>query len=132
MRCKCGNVIEPSATGRPRKWCTDCRPARTTVRDGGPSSVVGLPSTPDAEPGPLERAALAELGAVSRVDTLAGAAVLDLARSLDHGLHTGSQRAALHARLLDARRVALEGASRPSDAVDELQQRRRALRGRTA
>ncbi len=132
MRCKCGNVIEPSATGRPRKWCTDCRPVRTTVKGDQPAALAAVVVPPDAEPGPLERAALAELGAVDRVETLAGAAVLDLARSLDQGLHTGSQRAALHARLLDARRVALEGASRKADSVDELQQRRRALRGRTA
>ncbi|MGH3679586.1 MAG: hypothetical protein ACRDT2_04910 [Natronosporangium sp.] len=71
---------------------------------------------------------MAQLAAVGRGATLEGALVLKLARDLDQGGHTGSQTAALAARLMDATKVALAGAAPEADVIDELKARRDAKR----
>jgi hypothetical protein len=88
-----------------------------------PSEVVEL--APERELGDLEARALATLTMAGRERTLEGGLVLKLARDLDRGGHSGSQTAALAARLMDATKVALSGAKPEPDGLDELADRRR-------
>ena len=73
-----------------------------------------------------------ELESRGVLDTPQGEHVLMLATLLATGGHTTSGAATLSRELRAAREDALRFARKAADAVDELQQRRRALRGRTA
>lgn len=116
-RCpECKRQFRPRK-GTRRLYCETCRPPRErALADVDP---IG-PDIPTA-PGRIEARALAELTQAGRHETLEAEVVLHLARQLDQGKHTGSQTAALVARLLDARGAAMHGAAPPVlDVVDEL------------
>ena len=110
--------------------CPDCNPPRVKSEPAGlesasnepTASVTGLLNAPVM--GLLEAQTLADLQAVERHLTTAGAAALHVARQLDAGGHSGSQTAALIARLLDAVEKAMAGARPVADALDELRDRR--------
>lgn len=67
-----------------------------------------------------------QLEDVERLDTPEGALVLHLATLFATGDHTASGAAALSRELRAAMEVALRGAARQDDAIDELTARRRA------
>lgn len=106
-------------TGSRRKWCPECRPPQAK---GKPAAVADLPV--EREPGPIEAQAIRELDEAGVRATLAGASVLDLARALDNGTHTGSQRATLHDRMLRAAAEAKLQAKPAGTSLDELRARR--------
>ncbi|MFI0897075.1 hypothetical protein [Streptomyces sp. NPDC020983] len=90
------------------------------------------PSERAPERGPLESAALAELEAVGRAETLAGGVVLALARRIDQAGpdDTGSGFAALTKELRASLAAAVAGAEQ-SDDIDRLRrQREEKRRGR--
>lgn len=127
LRCRtCRNKFTP-ARGTNRVNCYTCRPSR--LRTPAAADVVSLPVAEPTERGELETATFAELAGRGRQSTTAGVLALTIARSIDHGGHTGSQVAALAARLLDAAAVALKGAPKAADGVDELQEMRKRIRG---
>jgi len=109
--------------GSRRIWCEKCRPP---VVKSAP--VVQLDIGDQPARSPLEQSAFLELAAVGRQDTPRGLLYLGLCRQFEAGGHTGSQMAALSARILEAQRAALEGAPRPGDVVDDLQARRNRAR----
>ena len=96
---------------------------------------VAPPPPPDDRPrgpGPLESAALAELEAVGRAETLAGGVVLALARRIDQAGpdDTGSGFAALTKELRASLAAAVAGAE-TADEVDKVRrQREEKRRGR--
>ena len=108
-------------TSSRRRFCDTCSPSRPRAKA---MSVADLPV--DREPGPIEASAVRELTAAGVLDTLAGAQVVDLARSLDAGTHTGSQRAALHDKLAKIAADARAQGKPASSGLDELRARRAA------
>jgi hypothetical protein len=126
--CSCGERFEakrPSA-----KYCSDRCRKRAQRSPGATGTIVALgvaqrpPDQPEkaGEPGSLETAARAELEAVGRADTVAGAVVLALARRLDAAspAETGAAFAALAKELRAALVAAVAGAERAADPIDEL------------
>jgi hypothetical protein len=122
----CKRRFRQNRGGRPRKACFECRPVR--VRSEA-SPVAVVPDGVEPARGELEQATFAELAGRGRQETTAGVLALTIARSIDRGGHTGSQVAALAARLLDASAVAVKGAPKAADAVDELQAMRDRIKG---
>lgn len=120
------------AKRRTAKYCSDRCRVQAQRKEKGPlnGTVVafGVTQVPRGEPesGPLETAALAELAAVDRAETLAGAVVLALARRLDAAGadDTGSSYAALSKELRAALVVAVAGAEQAADPIDELRKQR--------
>ncbi|MFI0718912.1 hypothetical protein [Streptomyces sp. NPDC021224] len=106
-------------------------------RDEGKVIAFGLAAVPPPserapERGPLEAAALSELEAVGRAETLAGGVVLALARRIDQAGpdDTGSGFAALTKELRASLAAAVAGAEQ-SDDIDRLRrQREEKRRGR--
>lgn len=125
LRCKTCKERFTRIQGSRRIHCETCRPPRT--RSPAPAEVVDLaPKRPRRQLGELEEQTLADLHAAGCAQTTEGALALYLARQLDTGGHTGSQTAALAARLMDAKTRAVAGAKPKDDFVDELRRRREA------
>lgn len=81
---------------------------------------------PPARPSGLVETYRKQLEAADRLDTPEGALVLHLATLFVAGEHTASGAASLSRELRAAMEVALRGAARKDDAIDELTARRRA------
>ncbi|MFI9817585.1 hypothetical protein [Saccharothrix variisporea] len=94
--------------------------------------MIKLPTTPAPEPDttasvpPLVATYRERLEVAGRLDSPEGAHVLLLASLLTGGAHTASGAAALSRELRAAMEVALEGAPREPDKLDELAARRAA------
>jgi hypothetical protein len=121
--------------GSRRRRCETCSPSRLRSRAGDvvKPAVRPLHGPEDAGPevramGPIESAVLRELQARDRAETVQGQVALKLAAELEARTHSGSQSAALAGRLMEAQAAALRGAPRERDAVDQLEERRRARR----
>jgi hypothetical protein len=123
----CGEVIPPQqGSARPRKYCTTCRPPR----DRKNPRVIDLPDRDEPKSRPV-RASLVEtyrrqLEDAERLDTPDGALVISLATLFESGDHTASGAASLSRELRAAMEVALRGAAKQGDSIDELTARRRA------
>jgi hypothetical protein len=122
----CDEEIPPQqGSARPRKFCTSCRPPR----DRKNPRVVEMPKPSDkssvASPALVE-SYRKQLEDVERLDTPDGALVLHLATMFAAGDHTASGAAALSRELRAAMEVALRGAAKQDDSIDELTSRRRA------
>lgn len=137
----CGDPFE--AQRKTAKYCSDrCRvqAQRRAGSDKGTGKVIafGIAAVPPPaeqvrELGLLEAAALAELEAVGRAETLAGRVVLALARRIDQAGpdDTGSGFAALTKELRASLAAAVAGAEK-ADGIDRVrQQREEKRRGRT-
>lgn len=127
---KCKAVIPPQqGSARPRKYCTKCSPPRNRPNP----RVIHLPA---GEPGstdvvqPVEAPLVAmyrkRLETAEQVETPEGAHVLYLAALLVAGEHTASGAASLSKELRAAMELAVKDAPREPDAIDELEERRRA------
>lgn len=115
----CGRAY--TAQRRTSKFCSSgCR-----VRFGRgarkPAEVVALGRHSD---GPLEGAALVELGAAERTATAAGQAALALARRIDTDRDTGAAVAALTREFRATMAEAKSGARLALSPLDELRARR--------
>lgn len=120
LRCKQCHQRFSRLQGSRRLYCETCRPPRTRA-------VVELPGAP-SRPGAIESTTLADLERVERVDTIEGQALLALARDAD--TLTGAARVAAVRGIMALKPVAFEGtAPRDRDRLDELADRRAALRG---
>lgn len=125
----CGGEIEQPGPGRPRKYCTTCRPPRNRRNP----RVVQLPEPekpaaaekPHA-PGGLVESYRARLEAAECLNTPEGAHALHLAELLAAGSHTASGAAALSKELRAAMTEALKDAPVTADRLDELEARRKA------
>lgn len=126
----CGKVLPvPKSSGRPRTRCADCSPVRDRdVKRRAPHKLVA-----DVKPLPV---ALVESGFslvdstrsvlvdADRLNSVAGQAAMVLAEQIVSGAHSGAGFAALVKQLHATMDVALEGARRVADPVDELLARR--------
>lgn len=133
----CGRPLPEAGPGggRPRTKCEVCRPPRRSKRGERPTEPLAgqvvplsVPSTagaPPAEglllPESVYSATLNQLAAADRQHTAAGMAALALAKQLDAGVPTAPS---VSNALLKALDVALAGAKRESDWLDELAERR--------
>lgn len=128
--CDCGRVIDQPATGRRRRKCLICSPPDKRDRSVKPlpsaPTVTTIGPAPDAGPGPIEAATLAELDAAERTSSSAGVEALHLAHLLDAGGYTAAGAAVLAKARREALAVALANARPADDAVTELQRRREA------
>jgi len=121
--CRCGRAIPPrTGPGRPRTRCLICSPPE------GPRRKPELVTATDAvEPGSgrLAAATAVELDAAGRSGTAAGVAALWAAEAVDAASgETGAGKAALLKAHREALTVALAGAARAADGLDELRDRR--------
>jgi hypothetical protein len=125
-RCRKCEARFTRAKGSRRLDCESCSPPRAkSIGEPGASGTAaarGLPT--ERVCGELEAQTRSDLTSVGRHETTEGALALYLARQLDAGGHSGSQTAALAARLLEAKMKAVAGALPTNDAVDELRRRR--------
>lgn len=127
----CGAVIPPQqGSARPRKYCEECRPPRNRKNP----RVIELPTPdrPSAVPdlGDPDEAALVamyrkQLETAERVESPEGALVMHLANLFANGQHTAAGAATLSRELRAAMEMALRGAPKSADALDELTARRR-------
>lgn len=125
---ECGAGIPPQqGSARPRKFCAVCRPPRNR-----PNPRVITLSTPKASPQAVEAeppvvgSYRQQLDAADRLRTPEGAHVMLLAELFANGQHTAAGAAALSKELRAAMEVALRGAAKQADALDELGARRSA------
>lgn len=123
----CATVIPPQqGSARPRKYCVDCRPPRNRKNP----RVIDLPkpaAVPDvSDPGEpaLVVTYRKQLGQVERLDSPEGAHVMHLANLFANGQHTAAGAASLSKELRAAMEMALKGAPKAADALDELAKRR--------
>lgn len=123
----CGATI-PAQQGsaRPRKYCLTCRPPRNRPNP----RVIELPkqhaepSVPAEDGSPLTRAYRRQLTDAERLDTPEGQHVMHLVALFDTDGHTAAGAASLSKELRSAMELALRGAPKQADALDELSQRR--------
>lgn len=128
------------AKGSSRLYCEVCAPPKQRAKPaaaggrltGLPSAGQDVPEVAEHVPGLLEAAAIAELIAVGREATMAGAVAVHLARQLDRGGHTGSQTASLSRELRASIGAAVAGGTPVDDALDDLQRQRAERIARTA
>lgn len=112
--------------GSRRKFCEDCSPSRVKPLELQASG----PADDSAKPGRIEARLLADLVAVERAGTVDGLVALSVARDLDQGRVTPSQKPAVGQKLAQLRATALEGTAAPTqDRADELLQQRQRRRG---
>lgn len=117
----CDGVILPQiGSARPRQYCVKCRPPRNRKNP----RVIELPE--HAKPTQLADSYRKQLSDADRLDTPAGVTVLHLAQLLENGNHTAAGAASLARELRAAMDVALRGAAKQGDEIDELTARRRA------
>lgn len=124
----CGRRIPvQQGRSRPRKYCTTCRPPRNRTN---PRTVAVPPPEETQETQelpPLVESYRRQLDQAGRLSTPEGAHVLLLAQLLAQSASgtTPSGAAALSRELRAAMELALRGAPRQADEVDELEARRR-------
>jgi hypothetical protein len=119
IRCrKCKAKFTPMR-GSSRVNCFTCRPSRAKA-----VSTTGR----SPAPGMVETATLAELGRAQRLETVAGALAVRLAKDLDSSELTGSQASSLSGQLLKVLAAAVAGAPVEPDTFDEFTARLRAKR----
>lgn len=124
---ECGAAIPPQkGSARPRKFCVVCRPPRNR-KNPRVASLPASPSQPSDDPAEplLLKAYREQLEAVGREASPEGVHVLHLARLFAEGQHTASGAASLSKELRGALEVAMKGAPKVADVVDELEERRR-------
>lgn len=124
---ECGASIPPQqGSARPRKYCVLCRPPRNRPNP----RVIELPdakAAPEAPSRPVTGLVASyqrQLEVVERLDTPEGAHVMLLAELLVAGSHTAAGAASLSKELRAAMEVAVKGAPRQADRLDELAARR--------
>lgn len=125
-RCKnekCKRRFRISAQSR-RLFCEECRPPRTGA--GAVLDPVPAPVGDGGAPGPVEAAALAQLEAVQRHESVAGVLVLALARDIDSGAVSPAQKGAAGEKLVRLLAEATRGTTPPrsTDRLDEIAARR--------
>lgn len=128
----CSAVIPPQqGSARPRKYCVECRPPRNRKNPRVidlPKPAAAVPDLPDRGE-PDEPAVVAtyrkQLKRSERLDTPEGAHVMHLANLFANGQHTAAGAASLSKELRAAMEMALKGAPKAADALDELSKRRR-------
>ena len=136
MNCvRCGAEIPPQERpGRPRVKCEACSPSRprrkwkpeqaSAAPPAPPVAVLALAEAVAEGPGRNEAAVRAQLGAVGRLDSIAGAAALDAAIALDSPRIGAVGRATLLKEMRTAAAEALKGAAPAGRLVDELRAQR--------
>lgn len=120
----CGATIPPQkGSARPRKYCEACRPSRNRPNP----RVIQLPTVeqPDVPAPALTAAYQRQLVEADRLDAPEGAHVMFLAELFAAGGHTAAGAASLSKELRAAMELALRGAPRQADFLDELDERRR-------
>lgn len=120
----CGATIPPQkGSARPRKYCEACRPSRNRPNP----RVIQLPTVeqPDVPAPALTATYQRQLVEADRLDTPEGAHVMFLAELFAAGGHTAAGAASLSRELRAAMELALRGAPRQADFLDELDERRR-------
>lgn len=130
----CDAVIPPQqGSARPRKYCVACRPPRNRknprvidLPKQGPSAtaVPDLPDLGEPETPPLVAMYRQQLETAERVASPEGAHVLHLANLFASGQHTAAGAAALSKELRAAMEMAMRGAPKAADALDDLARRR--------
>lgn len=120
-------MIPPQqGSARPRKFCVGCRPPRNRPNP----RVVHLPDQDfdQEQPSELEPPLVASyrkvLDEAKRLGTPDGAHVMHLAVLFATGQHTAAGAASLSKELRAAMEMALQGAPRKPDELDELAARR--------
>ncbi len=111
---KCGAPL-PLSRGRhrPRKFCTTCRPSRAKSPLNGP--VEGpIVLHPDAQ-GDLVSATVRKLRAAGKDAEPEGLVVIELAKSIAAGAHSGSSLAALSREYTRALAAAVAAADEAAD-----------------
>ena len=123
----CAAVIPPQqGSARPRLYCTECRPPRNRKNP----RVIDLPKpacvpeVPDSEESALVVSYRAQLVQAERLGSPEGAHVMHLANLFANGQHTAAGAASLSKELRAAMEMALKGAPKAADALDELAKRR--------
>lgn len=125
---QCGRPLV-GLSARARYCGSTCRARRAK----GHPSVVTAPGAVVTSGGRVTAAVLAELDAAERAKSALGIAALGLAERVDNGAaETGQAFAALTKALRETLALALSGAPRAADAVDELQRRRARKLGKAA
>lgn len=108
-----------------RKWCTRCRPPR--VRPTGES--LGEPAAAAlGAPGEVERSLRAVLEDAGRAGRYQAVLALRLARQLDSGTSVAGAQG-LASQIDSLMQAALDGVKPEPDFVDEMAERRAAVRG---
>ncbi len=119
----CNGPIPPQkGPGHPREFCEDCRPSPPKASPSPPSPVVSeIRPGAQTENLTLAAASMAKLRAAAVLDAPQGVLVMQLARSIDQGGHSGASLASLsreYGRALDA---ALAVGKAPTAADDGVQ-----------
>lgn len=121
---ECGADIPPQqGSARPRKFCVVCRPPRNRPNP----RVIDLPApaVTSAEDEPALVTVYREtLEAADRLRSPEGAHVMHLAALFALGKHTAAGAAALSKELRAALDMAMRGAPKQADELDELAARR--------
>jgi hypothetical protein len=111
---------EQTRPGKPREFCTTCRPPRIRPKTKAP--VVSLaehraPAPARARP-TLLAAVIAELEPAGRLEHPDGVAAQMLAEQIDAGNHTAQGAKSLHDALRAARTAALATSEPEADVID--------------
>lgn len=125
---ECGSVIPPQqGSARPRKFCERCRPPRNrkNPRVIELPTTAALPEESAVDEPPLVSSYRKQLTTAERLDSPEGAHVMHLADLFANGQHTAAGAASLSRELRAAMEMALMGAPKAADALDELANRRR-------
>lgn len=119
----CGRSIDKMSSRA--KYCSDtCRARAFAARAAG----VGVAPPDSGDGGVLVAVTTATLESVDRLETVAGQAALDLARTISSGNTPATAKAALHKQLLATMEEAMRGTRAAHTSVDDLRARRDAKR----
>lgn len=127
----CGLVFEAKrATAR---YCSDRCKKRVQRGQGPPAEEPAAPVSPRQASGPVigqvAVRVIADLTKAGRLDTPMGALAVQLAGRVESPYETGAAVAALSRELSRVLDLALEGANKETDLLDELKERRDRTRG---
>lgn len=123
-RCKgCARQFSVPRASR-RKFCTRCRPERVPAT-GAPEGVPVASSL--SAPGEVERSLRVELERAGRAYRYQAVLAIRLARQLDSGTSVAGAQG-LASQIASLMAAALDGVPPPADFVDEMAERRRAVR----
>jgi len=121
---ECSAIIPPQqGSARPRKFCVVCRPPKNRPNP----RVITLPKSSDTLPDidlPVVASYRRQLDAADRLETPEGTHVMLLVELFANGKHTAAGAASLSKELRSAMELALRGAAKQADALDELSARR--------
>ena len=113
MQRSCGDCKRPippqKGPGRPRGFCDQCRPPR-----GATVTRISSPAPPES----LLESTRQRLTFLGRAATPEGMLVLELARQIDAGGHSGASLASLSTAFTKALDKASEGAEQGADVID--------------